>query len=662
VIDATPEIKDPVYSFDNQEIYFSARIDIIHGFDIMVSHLASNKWSSPLPLGSPVNTREDETAPSISPDNRSLYFARRNPDKSFENVCNNLYVAQKNVQNEWDTPVMMSKWIVSGCDDSPHIAADGKTLYFSSFKRNGRSSEWDVFFTKYYSQNLWIKPLGIDTVNTKNSEVQPVYVSREKCLYFLSRNKKGSLICATPARDEFKLFPVVRVNGTVTSKEEGKPLACRIDVYNYENNLLVATTYSESVSGNYTLCLEPGKLYQLDFHAQGWSHHIEKIDARTTTRDSLFGRNIQLFNSVTTKLTIVDDELFSPVDCMFEVFTNGFPEPAVIKRLYAGSYQFRFEVGNKYSIVLHNDDYYTDTLDFDLSNIVQYDDFELDFELKPRKTNFLFTLVDQESGDSLNFPLVITNKNNNEVINVPAATNGKGKYILKLRKNDTYEITTTTQEGYFFMSQTVNMAEYTNNEATKSRVKLRASQKLGLEETASQGYMYLSQEMMDYQTINKNDTTEINTWRRQYHTKAITLRVEDTASYRSTGIPGLKAQLVPVSYNTTVELKNIYFETNSYTLDENSFRELNLLLTFLMQNAGTNILIMAHTDDVGDDAYNYRLSDLRATSVATYLLNEGLPPGRISSKGCGETKPIVANTSDENRAKNRRVEFNIIKE
>ena len=77
-------------------------------------------------------------------------------------------------------------------------------------------------------------------------------------------------------------------------------------------------------------------------------------------------------------------------------------------------------------------------------------------------------------------------------------------------------------------------------------------------------------------------------------------------------------------------------------------------------NSDISIELSAHTDDIGSDAYNFKLSDQRAASVAEYLITKGIGKKRIISKGYGKTMPLVPNDSDENRAKNRRVELKVI--
>ena len=108
-----------------------------------------------------------------------------------------------------------------------------------------------------------------------------------------------------------------------------------------------------------------------------------------------------------------------------------------------------------------------------------------------------------------------------------------------------------------------------------------------------------------------------------------------------------------------MEIENINFETNSSTLNASSYAGLDRLVENLKMNSDVSIELSAHTDDIGSDAYNFKLSDQRAASVAEYLVTKGIAKSRIISKGYGKTMPLVPNTSDENRAKNRRVELKV---
>jgi outer membrane protein OmpA-like peptidoglycan-associated protein len=115
-----------------------------------------------------------------------------------------------------------------------------------------------------------------------------------------------------------------------------------------------------------------------------------------------------------------------------------------------------------------------------------------------------------------------------------------------------------------------------------------------------------------------------------------------------------------INVGEIVVLKNIFFETNSFELKEESVVELNKLRDFLQKNKSVKIELSGHTDNIGSDSYNQKLSENRANSVKEFLLTQGLQDVRIVSKGYGKTQPVASNQSEEGRAQNRRTEFKII--
>lgn len=119
--------------------------------------------------------------------------------------------------------------------------------------------------------------------------------------------------------------------------------------------------------------------------------------------------------------------------------------------------------------------------------------------------------------------------------------------------------------------------------------------------------------------------------------------------------------LVPVEEGQTIRMNNIFFETGSANLREESFPELDRVARFLLNNKKINIEIAGHTDNVGGEELNMQLSSERAAAVRTYLLSKGVHADKITSKGYGESKPVADNESEEGRAENRRVEFTILR-
>lgn len=108
-------------------------------------------------------------------------------------------------------------------------------------------------------------------------------------------------------------------------------------------------------------------------------------------------------------------------------------------------------------------------------------------------------------------------------------------------------------------------------------------------------------------------------------------------------------------------INNIYFDSDAYELNEQAKIVLNSFIDFMDFNSTIEVAIHGHTDDVGDQLSNQELSSKRAKKVHDYLINGGVSVDRLSYKGFGESKALVPNDSEENRAVNRRTEFYVVK-
>jgi outer membrane protein OmpA-like peptidoglycan-associated protein/Tol biopolymer transport system component len=103
----------------------------------------------------------------------------------------------------------------------------------------------------------------------------------------------------------------------------------------------------------------------------------------------------------------------------------------------------------------------------------------------------------------------------------------------------------------------------------------------------------------------------------------------------------------------------IFFDFDKSTFQDESYPDLERLVEFLNENPDVKIRVEGHTDDVGVEAYNQKLSEDRAGAVKNYLIKQGIDSKRIKVFGFGETKPLILEQTEEARAQNRRVEFYI---
>ena len=121
----------------------------------------------------------------------------------------------------------------------------------------------------------------------------------------------------------------------------------------------------------------------------------------------------------------------------------------------------------------------------------------------------------------------------------------------------------------------------------------------------------------------------------------------------------LEVELQPIQEGAHMVLHNIYFDFDSFHLKPESHSELQVVYEFLKANRNVTIEIAGYTDDKGSYAYNKQLSSDRARSVYEFLINKKVPSRMLSYKGYGAQNFITLNDTEENRAKNRRIEFKI---
>ncbi len=135
----------------------------------------------------------------------------------------------------------------------------------------------------------------------------------------------------------------------------------------------------------------------------------------------------------------------------------------------------------------------------------------------------------------------------------------------------------------------------------------------------------------------------------------------DTVDMAITNIgDSLNIQLMPIKKGEVFIVKNLFFATNKTRILKTSEEALNDLYMYLARNPQVRIKIIGHTDSVGKDEANQKLSDGRANEVMKDLIERGIAADRIQAEGRGETQPIDTNDTEEGRQNNRRVEIEIL--
>jgi len=587
-------ISAPSFSGDGAELFFAANFD--GNSDIWVTKKVGDTWSTPTKLPEIINTVADEGSPSISANGKVLIFTRPNPEPQAKlSVCSFIFLTTKDKNGNWIMPEMLPELTNNDCEKEPFICTDNRTIYFSS-NREGNIGGFDLYKTIYIAPGIFSDPSPITFLNTVNDEGSPsMQVFGNKLIFSRSSSDR---------RDEFYYIeeetipnaelPAVNlfVEGVLMNRADNKPIDGNIVVYNPNTEQIISTYAVNPLTGSFSFPLQYGFSYKIDFFKDGFSHVYKLFDTKDLKEDVIVKTDISIFDKVNLKLNVFDNELFYAIPSQIAITDaiTGIAYNVSCTEFAAGRYNVVLPIGKNYKITVKAANYEMFTLNLNLSDVVQFDEFERDVELITRRVPFSYIFRDEETQEALPVTLTFRNKNNDEVITLLPQESVNGVYSVMLREGDEYEITATPMPGYAFYDSEVSVTTGVNHGAQPSK--------------------------------------EVN--------------------------------LKPLTANTTLAFQNITFETNSAELNVSSYEQLNQLIELLAYNKQLKVEISAHTDDVGSNAYNMKLSIKRAESVVAYLVENNIPNEQLVAKGYGEEKPMLPNSSEENKAVNRRVELKVL--
>ena len=269
-------------SIDNKHLYFT--LNEKGNFDIYSSDFLNGKWTEIQNLGPKVNDRYGwDAQPSISSDNKTLYFASARDSEQVNNI--DIYYSQKNASGEWGPAKKLSSKInTSGREKSPFIHPDNKTLYFSSDAHEGLGG-FDIFVCRKDANGEWGDPVNIGyPINTEADEVGFFVSTDGKTASFASNQLKGvggydiySFDLYPQARPEKVLF----LKGELRDEDEKIPLAAKIELKNALNNKTIDVEL-DTVTGKYASIVAFDSDYILTVKKKGYAFASEYFSAADT--------------------------------------------------------------------------------------------------------------------------------------------------------------------------------------------------------------------------------------------------------------------------------------------------------------------------------------------------------------------------------------------
>ena len=574
-------------------------------------------------LGPEINSSYPEYGPVISADESELIFTSNRPNTTGGRVDNSdglfyedVYISYKK-DGRWTEPLQMSTSInTDNHDASIAISPDGQTLFLYRFEQDSpfMKSSGDLFISKL-SGKAWGKAEKLsDKINSKYWEPSASVTEDGKILFFTSDKPEGE-------------------GGT--------------DIY-----------YSRKLSdGDWDKPQSIGKNINTKYDEDCPFIHP---DGKTLYFSSKGHKSMGGFDIFISKWDSEKNEWGKPENIGYPISTAQddlhFAISTDAKRVYFSTTRPE-GYGNK-------DIYFADLIKQEAAKVL------------------LISGIVRDSATQmpLEVTIRISDKNKDEEVGIYKSNSSTGKYTLVLNQGKNYDVLfTSPKAGSHYenidLTKTVeykevekniiikpkkrdvmiNISDAETNNGLKAKIKLMnldSKEVINVdEESGTDGQYKLN--LKEGNIYN----TEINKFGYVFYNKELMIpsseRINDS-------LPIFLVKLLPIKQGASLILKNIYFATDEAKPLETSNEEIIRVSQFMKLNPSAIIEISAHTDDVGDNVYNQKLSEKRAQEVVNKLVSLGISPSKLVAKGYGKTKPVNTGSSDADRAQNRRVELKII--
>ena len=646
---------------------------------------------------SDINT---ETHPFVCSDGSKMVFVSNKSSAWELYYCNNLG------DDKWSEPKLIEfegGLLGIGVElKTPSLSARGDVLYFSSQLQNTQGGK-DIYYSQL-KDGKWQAPVNISTINSLTDESAPMISADDNYMFFVRKHpgKKGGEFIHKiyyTKRDKNRewIDPIV-VSDKINSSDENYPFLCE------DNRILFFSSKRDKEPEGYNLYMsimvaenvwmdpKPLVLLNTDFDDISPSKQANKnklyyaqfLEKRKSIEGNIFtaklAKSLLPHKVFEFEGTVVDDKTDAPLEATITVRYSDNMEKIGEQqtKMPNGHYQFYFTQGRAIEFKVSAKNYSYKFYEFDAGYNTQIPDTPIVKKVQLfNESILLLTVFDEEIFEPLEGKVELFNMNEENISSDKIAYKGKGRYEIKLEIGEKYKIKVFVKnyEEYSFefdLTGVIQYSEFTKDvELTPSKTPFEISiADMETDEAIDEVEIIIT-------NLEKNETI-IKKVRKDANGKFIVdLRDGDKYEINVNGPKGyafyntkvdmaspeskkLEVKLKPLKAKTKLVLNDITFESNSAELNVSSFEELNRVVKLLIDNPDINIEIAAHTDDVGSNAYNEKLSGKRAQSVVDYLVNNKLPVERLIAKGYGETVPLVENSSDENRAKNRRVELKIV--
>ncbi len=269
-------------SADGQYVFFTAcnRANAEGSCDLYFSALDGDLWREPRSLGFPVNTRAWESQPSVSFDGRTLYFSSNRPGGYGEmDLWYTTYT-----KGRWSPPINMGPEInTPGNEESPFIAKDDQTLYFSSDGHLGLGGN-DLFISRKQANGKWGQPENLGFPINSHKDERCLAIAANGVDAYIATERPGGLggldILGFVLHEKIRPIKTGYVKGIVYDARTLKKLRARIELIDLETEKTVIEAVSNKLTGQFLFCLQGNKNYALNVSCEGYLFYSENFSLK----------------------------------------------------------------------------------------------------------------------------------------------------------------------------------------------------------------------------------------------------------------------------------------------------------------------------------------------------------------------------------------------
>ena len=279
--------------------------------DLYISYLTPDGWSTPENMGD-INTDAWESAPSLSPDKRDLYFASRQPD-GFGG--SDIYVSHRLMNGHWSAPENLGPAINTiGDEGTPFIHADNQSLYFTSSGHPGYGGD-DLFIARKGPKGVWSKPENLGyPINTIENEGSLVIAANGKTAYYASdrADSRGGLdLYSFELRPDIRPAQTLWVKGKVFDRQTHKGLPSSVILTDLGTQEIISNLQTDE-TGNYLITLPKGKDYAFNVKRKGYLFFSDNFSLSHEQGDTAFNIDIPLQPIETNAAIVLKNIFFDP--------------------------------------------------------------------------------------------------------------------------------------------------------------------------------------------------------------------------------------------------------------------------------------------------------------------------------------------------------------